>query len=203
MKIKAFVSSLFIAGVLATSSLPVYAKTDTLIIAGGGFWSVESDFSHIPGVIEVVSGYTGGTVANPTYELVASKTTGHFEAVMVSFDDSMVSLQELVDYYWKTIDPTDAEGQFCDKGAPYRTALFYQNDTQKQVFEQSLAEVTAKKPFKEAIVTQILPALPFYQAEEYQQDYFEKNPVSYKYYRRSCGRDDRVESLWGELVSDH
>ncbi|MEZ5476087.1 MAG: peptide-methionine (S)-S-oxide reductase MsrA [Thiolinea sp.] len=179
----------------------VQAKTDTLILAGGCFWCVESDFEKLPGVDTVVSGYTGGTVENPSYEQVSSHTTGHFEAVTITFDDEKVSLRSLVDYYWKTIDPTDPEGQFCDKGSPYRTALFYQNEAQKTVFAESLAAVTDSKPFADPIVTQILPAKPFYPAEDYHQGYYQKNPLRYNYYRFSCGREARIQSLWGEVAS--
>ena len=195
--------SLLTAALLATSAQAAHAKTDTLILAGGCFWCVESDFEHVAGVESVESGYTGGTVENPSYEQVSAHTTGHFEAVTIRFDDEKVSLKSLVDYYWKTIDPTDPKGQFCDKGEPYHTALFYQNEAQKKVFEDSLTEINADKPFAAPIVTQVLPAKPFYPAEDYHQDYYKKNPVRYNYYRYSCGRDARVKELWGEVVSKH
>jgi len=177
------------------------AAPQTMIVAGGCFWCVESDFELVKGVSDVVSGYTGGHSKNPTYQQVSSEKTGHFEAVEIHFDDDIVSLKALADYYWKTIDPTDAEGQFCDKGTPYKTAMFYQNDQQKTVFESSLAKVEQTKPFKADIVTQILPAATFYPAEDYHQSYYTKNPIRYAFYRSSCGRDNRIESLWGEVAS--
>lgn len=157
-----FKTVLLVASVtLASFSTLAHAKTDTLIVAGGCFWCVESDFEGKTGVLDVVSGYTGGTTPNPTYKQVSHTETGHFEAVQISFDDSKVSLKELVDYYWRTIDPTDPQGQFCDKGSTYRTALFYQTEAQKQVFETSLQELNATKPFAAPVVTQLLPAKPF------------------------------------------
>lgn len=177
------------------------AEERSVIVAGGCFWCVESDFEGFPGVINAVSGYINGSVENPTYRQVASKKTGHFEAVRITYDDSQVSLKELVDYFWLTIDPTDDKGQFCDKGSPYYTGLFYQDDAQKQVFEDSLKAVKASKPFKDAIVTPILPAETFYTAEGYHQDYYKKNKYRYNYYRSACGRDRRIKSLWGKVAS--
>ena len=175
--------------------------TETLIVAGGCFWCVESDFEKHEGVIKAVSGYINGSVPNPSYRQVAGKKTGHFEAVEITYDPAKVSLNELTEYFWKTIDPTDAYGQFCDKGSPYKTALFYQNDQQKQVFEMSLNTISTTKPFEAAIVTEVLAAQTFYLAEEYHQDYYKKNKIRYKYYRASCRRDARIEDLWGEVVS--
>lgn len=191
---------LLLTGVTTFSSMS-QAAPQTMIVAGGCFWCVESDFELVQGVSDVVSGYTGGHTENPTYSQVSAKNTGHFEAVVIHFDDDIVSLKTLADYYWKTIDPTDAEGQFCDKGSPYKTAMFYQDDQQKAVFEASLAKVKKTKPFKNDIVTEILPAKKFYPAEEYHQSYYTKNPIRYAFYRASCGRDNRIESLWGEVAS--
>uniref|UniRef100_UPI003515DEC7 peptide-methionine (S)-S-oxide reductase MsrA n=2 Tax=Oceanospirillaceae TaxID=135620 RepID=UPI003515DEC7 len=153
------------------------------------------------GVIDVVSGYTGGHQENPTYKQVSSGKTGHYEAVEITFDDEKVSLETLANYYWKTIDPTDDKGQFCDKGTPYLTAMFYQNDEQKAVFEASLKNVEQTKPFDATIVTPIIAASTFYLAEDYHQSYYTKNPIRYNYYRSSCGRDSRIEELWGEVVT--
>lgn len=186
---------------LLTSPHLVQAETQTMIAAGGCFWCVESDYENVEGVLDVVSGYTGGHVANPSYRAVSSKQTGHYEAVKITFDDEIVSLKSLTDYFWKTIDPTDERGQFCDKGSPYFTGLFYQNEEQQSVFESSLAEVNQSKPFKDDIVTPILAAKAFYLAENYHQDYYKKNPIRYTYYRTSCGRDRKIESLWGEVAS--
>ncbi|SBS30412.1 Peptide methionine sulfoxide reductase MsrA 2 [Marinomonas aquimarina] len=177
------------------------AEQQTMIAAGGCFWCVESDFESVEGVIDVVSGYTGGHVANPTYQQVSGKKTGHYEAVKITFDDEIVSLRELTEYYWRTIDPTDASGQFCDKGEPYRTGLFYQNEEQRQVFAASKAQVIESKPFAGDIVTEIMPAKEFYLAEDYHQDYYLKNNLRYKFYRYNCGRDSRIEDLWGEVAS--
>lgn len=191
---------LLLSGAATFSSLS-QAAPQTMIVAGGCFWCVESDFELVQGVSDVVSGYIGGHTDNPTYKQVSSGKTGHFEAVVINFDDEVVSLKALADYYWKTIDPTDAAGQFCDKGSPYKTAMFYQDDKQKAVFEASLAKVEKSKPFKDDIVTEILPAKKFYPAEEYHQSYYTKNPIRYAYYRASCGRDSRIEDLWGEVAS--
>ena len=190
-----------IGSLILTSSLSSQAATQTMIVAGGCFWCVESDFEKIDGVIDVVSGYTGGHQENPTYKQVSSGKTGHYEAVEITFDDEKVSLETLANYYWKTIDPTDDKGQFCDKGTPYLTAMFYQNDEQKAVFEASLKNVEQTKPFDATIVTPILAASTFYLAEDYHQSYYTKNPIRYNYYRSSCGRDNRIEELWGEVVT--
>ncbi|AEF53484.1 peptide-methionine (S)-S-oxide reductase MsrA [Marinomonas posidonica] len=178
-----------------------HAEQQRLIVAGGCFWCVESDFEKVPGVIKVESGYTGGQTLKPTYKQVSLGKTGHYEAVEIVFEDDQVSLTSLVDYFWKTIDPTDASGQFCDKGAPYRTGLFYQNESQRAIFEASLAKITKEKPFNADIVTPILPASEFYLAEQYHQDYYKKNPIRYGFYRSSCGRDRTIEQLWGEVAS--
>lgn len=194
------VGSLLLAGIAVFSGAS-YAAPQTMIVAGGCFWCVESDFELVEGVSDVISGYTGGHTKNPTYKQVSSDKTGHFEAAEIHFDDEIVSLKALAEYYWKTIDPTDADGQFCDKGTPYKTAMFYQNNRQKAVFEASLAHVQKNKPFKDDIVTQLLPAATFYPAEEYHQSYYTKNPIRYAFYRSSCGRDNRIERLWGNVAS--
>ncbi|MCV2403634.1 peptide-methionine (S)-S-oxide reductase MsrA [Marinomonas sp. C2222] len=188
-----------IGGIAITNT--IQAAPQTMIVAGGCFWCVESDFEKVEGVTKAVSGYIGGHLDNPTYKQVARGKTGHFEAVEITFDDEVVSLDTLAHYFWRTIDPTDAYGQFCDKGAPYKTAMFYQDEAQKSVFEASLAEANETKPFKADIVTEILPADTFYLAEEYHQDYYKKSPVRYGFYRSSCRRDSRIESLWGSVAS--
>lgn len=182
-------------------STPLLAEAKSLIVAGGCFWCVESDFEKIPGVTGAVSGYINGHTKNPTYKQVSGKKTGHYEAVKISYDDSKVTLEALTEYFWKTIDPTDCKGQFCDKGQPYLTGLFYQNKAQKTVFETSLKNLEQNKPFKESIATKILKADTFYKAEKYHQDYYTKNPLRYRFYRSSCGRDKRIKQLWGEVVS--
>ena len=167
--------------------------------AGGCFWCTESDFDKVPGVISTTSGYTGGNVANPTYQQVSAKTTGHAEAVQIVFDPAKVSYQQLLARYWSSIDPTTLDRQFCDVGTPYRTAIFAHDATQLEAARKSLADLEKSKPFKEPIVTQIVPASTFYPAEEYHQNYHTKNPVRYNYYRQSCGRDARLQQLWGKL----
>jgi len=180
---------------LAQTAVPPTAKT---VFAGGCFWCVESDFDKIPGVISTTSGYTGGTVANPSYEQVSSKQTGHAEAVEVVFDPRKVSYEQLVERFWRTIDPTTKDRQFCDFGTPYRTAIFAQDGAQLKAAEASKAALEKSKPFKEPIVTEVVMGGPFYPAEEYHQDYYKKNPLRYQYYRSSCGRDARLKQLWGE-----
>ncbi len=170
---------------------------DSLILAGGCFWCVEADFEKVPGVIEAVSGYTGGRTENPTYKDVTYNDTGHYEAAKITFDPSIITNDELLDYYWTTIDPTDPNGQFCDKGDSYRTAIFARPD-QIEAAQASLAEIKENKPFSNPIVTPVLPAKTFYNAEEYHQDYYKKNPVRYRLYRTSCGRDARLKKLWGD-----
>jgi len=166
--------------------------------AGGCFWCVESDFDKIPGVLSTTSGYIGGTVPNPTYEQVSGKHTGHAEAVEVVYDPTKVSYERLVDYFWHTIDPTVKDRQFCDAGSPYRSAIFALDAEQLKIAHASKSRLEQTKPFKAPIVTEIAMAGPFYPAESYHQDYYTKNPLRYKYYRLTCGRDARLKELWGE-----
>ena len=204
-----------VLGLLATVAVPVYAQTAPAaasaaaatpqptitakaVFAGGCFWCVESDFDKIPGVLATISGYTGGKTAKPTYEQVSSHSTGHAEAVEVLYDPARVTYQRLVEYFWHTIDPTVKDQQFCDRGSPYRSAIFPQNDEQLKIAQASLAALEKTKPFKAPIVTEITLATAFYPAEEYHQDYYKKNPVRYKYYRNGCGRDARLVQLWGD-----
>ncbi|MBL8325116.1 MAG: peptide-methionine (S)-S-oxide reductase MsrA [Rubrivivax sp.] len=173
------------------------ARTEMATFAGGCFWCVEADFDKVPGVISTTSGYTGGTVPNPSYEQVAAKRTGHAEVVRIVFDPARVSYAQLLEKYWRTIDPTVRDRQFCDAGSPYRTAIYAHDDAQLAAARASLAALEKSKPFKEPIVTSIERAGPFYAAEDYHQDYYKKNPVRYTYYRTSCGRDARLKQLWG------
>ena len=170
----------------------------TALFAGGCFWCIEADFEKLDGVVDVVSGYTGGAANTADYKTVTYKKTGHFEAVKVSYDPTQVSYAELVDYFWKHIDPTDSRGQFCDKGDSYKSAVFYASNEEKQIIEQSIEQLNATKSFSEDIVTTVAAAKPFYLAETYHQDYYKKNPIRYNYYRKGCGRDARVEELWGK-----
>ena len=178
------------------SSIPATAKT--AIFAGGCFWCIESDFEKLDGVYEAESGYTGGSAETADYQTVTYVETGHYEAVEVSYDPNKVSYSDLVEYFWKHIDPTDPRGQFCDKGSSYRSAIFYGNDEEQEIVEKSLASLEQNKPFDGDIVTAIGAAQPFYSAEDYHQDYYKKNPVRYRLYRSGCGRDKRVEQLWGK-----
>ena len=167
------------------------------IFAGGCFWCVESDFDKVPGVLSTTSGYIGGRTVNPTYNEVSSKQTGHAEAVQIVFDPAKVTYAQLVEHYWRTIDPTTKDRQFCDAGSPYRTAIFAVDAGQLQTANTSKAALEKSKPFKEAVVTEVVMAGTFYAAEDYHQDYYKKNPVRYNYYRSSCGRDARLKQLWG------
>lgn len=169
---------------------------EEMIIAGGCFWCAESDFEKINGVREAISGYTGGSLDNPTYKQVGTNRTGHLEAVKVIYDPTVVTYRQLVDKYWRTVDPTDSRGQFCDKGHSYTTAIFV-TPQQRADAENSLQQIKANKPFDAAIVTPILPAVTFYDAEGYHQDYYKKNSAHYYRYRRGCRRDARTEELWG------
>ena len=178
---------------------PAPAGLAKATLAGGCFWCVESDFDKVPGVISTTSGYIGGKVANPTYEQVSAKVTGHAEAVEIVYDPKRVSYEQLVEYFWRTIDPTTKDRQFCDAGSPYRTAIYAHDAQQLAMANASRTKLEQTKPFKEPIVTEIALAGPFYAAEDYHQDYYKKNPVRYKYYRTSCGREARIEQLWGGL----
>ena len=180
----------------ATGAVSV-AATAKATFAGGCFWCVESDFDKIPGVISTTSGYTGGQTVNPSYEQVSSHATGHAEAVEVVYDPAKVSYQQLVAYFWHTIDPTVKDQQFCDHGSPYRTVIFAHDAEQLKTAQASRIALEKSKPFKAAIVTDIVLAGAFYPAEEYHQNYATKNPIRYTYYRRSCGRDARLQQLWG------
>jgi peptide-methionine (S)-S-oxide reductase len=189
---------LFLAAMLAV--VPAQAqKTEKAIFAAGCFWCTEAAFQDVPGVVSAVSGYTGGTVKNPTYEEVSSGRTGHAESVEVTFDPAKVSYDQLLDIFWVNHDPTVTNRQFCDSGTQYRPAIFYLNDEQKRLAEASKAKWEKRKPFPQPILTQIVPAGQFWPAEEYHQDYYRKNPLQYRFYVTGCGRYARLDSLWGEL----
>lgn len=170
---------------------------ETAIFAGGCFWCVESDFDKVPGVVETISGYTGGTSADPTYKTVSHGGTGHIEALKVTFDPNKVSYDRLLNVFWRSVDPTDAGGQFCDRGDSYVTAVFAANDMQRRLAEATKKAIEDAKTLDKPIVTTIRKASRFYPAETYHQNYYKKNPVRYKFYRYSCGRDARVKALWG------
>jgi len=176
---------------------PSNSHEEIATLAGGCFWCVESDFDKVDGVTATISGYTGGHVKNPTYKQVSAGGTGHAESVEVHYDPTKVSYSQLLDVFWHSIDPTVKDQQFCDVGHQYRTAIFYHTDEQKRLAEASKAALERSKPFKEPIVTEIVPASTFYPAEEYHQDFYKKNPLRYHFYRYNCGRDQRLTALWG------
>jgi len=185
---------LLVAGLLSYGTI---AKADKAYFAGGCFWCMESDFEKLEGVTDVVSGFTGGTVKNPTYR---GNHDGHYEAVEVTYDPAKVSYKELLDYYWVNIDPFDARGQFCDKGFSYLSAIFVSNDKEKKLAEKSRENVVKQFPDKK-VITPILNTSTFYPIkgeESYHQDYYKNNPVRYKYYRWRCGRDQRLKEIWGD-----
>jgi peptide-methionine (S)-S-oxide reductase len=172
------------------------------IFAGGCFWCMEPPFDKLDGVTATVSGYTGGTVANPTYEQVSSGRTGHYEAVRVEYDPTRVTYERLLDVFWHNIDPLDGTGQFCDKGPQYLSAIFPRDEQQRSAAEASKAALEQAGKLRGPIVTRILPAGPFYPAEEYHQDFYKKSPLKYAFYRRGCGRDARLEQVWGPAAKE-
>ena len=175
----------------------------TATFAGGCFWCMEGPFDELDGVLSTTSGYTGGYTANPTYAQVSAGVTGHAEAVEVAYDPQRISYQELLTVYWRNIDPTTPNGQFCDHGDQYRPAIFYHNEAQRRLAEASKEEIERTKTFSAPIVTEITQATEFYPAEEDHQDYYRKNPIRYKFYRLTCGRDARLTELWGSDRERH
>ena len=180
------------------ASAPTVASSGVAILAGGCFWCTESDFDKVPGVIETTSGYIGGHIDNPTYEQVSAGSSGHIEAVRVRFDPSKTSYAKLLEAFWPTIDPVTANAQFCDRGPQYRSAIFYSNAEEQQQAEASKAALEKSGRLPAPVVTEILAASTFYPAEDYHQDYYQRNPLRYNYYRSGCGRDQRLEQLWGK-----
>jgi peptide methionine sulfoxide reductase msrA/msrB len=181
------------------SRMPMVEKeiqTKTAVFAGGCFWCTESDFEMIPGVLGAVSGYTGGTVSNPTYEQVSAGGTGHVEAVQVIYDPARITYEQLLDVFWRHINPTDGGGQFVDRGSQYGSVIFYVDDDQRRLSEASKAALTSSGQFDRPIATEIRPLGPFYKAEEYHQDYYKKNRVRYNYYRWNSGRDQFLTEAW-------
>lgn len=177
-------------------------ETATAIFAGGCFWCMEKPFDELPGVLDTTSGYTGGRVANPTYGQVSSGGTGHVEAVQVTYDPAQVSYDQLLEVFWRNVDPVDNRGQFCDKGSQYRSAIFYQNDEQATAAEEAKQLLATSGKFNQRIATDIRAAADFYAAEDYHQNYYQTHPVRYKVYRYACGRDQRLEEVWGEALSE-
>ncbi|WP_237066440.1 peptide-methionine (S)-S-oxide reductase MsrA [Microbulbifer guangxiensis] len=193
------VGLLTIAGLLSMAVLvnaqEARGNIQTAVFAGGCFWCMEPPYDKLDGVLKTTSGYSGGKVANPTYEQVSGGGTGHAEVVQVTYDADKISYAQLLDVFWKNVDPLDGGGQFCDRGDQYRSAIFYGNAEEKQLAEASKQQVAQQlgKP----VATQVVPEATFYPAEDYHQDYYQRNPVRYKYYRYRCGRDQRLEEVWG------
>jgi peptide-methionine (S)-S-oxide reductase len=195
----------FAALVLLSLSLALNAATTVKVppghavatFAGGCFWCMEPPYDKLPGVSATISGYMGGRTLNPTYEEVSSGLTGHAEVVQVVYDPAKVSYEKLLEVFWVNIDPTVKDRQFCDSGSQYRTAIFYHDEAQRKAAEASKAALAKAKPFKEPLVTSIEMAGTFYPAEDYHQDYYQKNPLKYQLYRSGCGRDARLRQLWG------
>ncbi len=185
--------SCFLAGFTSYS-----ASAAEAVFAGGCFWCTESDFEKVPGVTSAVSGYIGGHVDHPTYKQVSAGGTGHAESVKVTYDPQVVSYEQLLQVFWHAVDPLVKDRQFCDGGHQYRSAIFYLNDEQKQLAEASKTELVNSGMLKGTIYTEISPATTFWPAEDYHQDYYKKNPVRYKIYRYGCGRDSRLEDIWGD-----
>ena len=183
----------------AERTAPVPAA-ERATFAGGCFWCVEAAFEGMAGVLSVTSGFSGGPEKNPTYEMVSSGTTGHAEAVQVVFDPKRISYSRLLDLFWHNIDPTQADGQFCDHGRQYRSAIFWEGETQRRLAEDSKRALEASKRLKRPIVTQIVRFTAFYPAEQYHQDYYKKNPADYGAYRLGCGRDRRLREIWGSAA---
>ena len=195
--VKEFLVSLCVLGLgLAPSMVFAQAKYEKAVFAGGCFWCMTPPFEKLNGVNKVVAGYTGGKGANPTYQDYEEK--GHLEAVEVTFDPSKVTYNELLDVYWRQVNPTDSGGQFCDRGPQYRPAIFYRNEEQKKSAEASKAKLDQSKKFDQPLTTEIIAAPAFYPAEEYHQDYYKKHPIQYKFYRFKCGRDQFLEKIWGK-----
>lgn len=173
------------------------------VFAGGCFWCMQPAYDHLPGVVATRVGYTGGDKKNPTYEEVSDGGTGHAESIEVTYDPKKITYRELLNVFWHSIDPTNPDGQFCDVGHQYRSAIFFNGPEQEREARESKAELEKSKPFKAPIVTEIVPASTFWPAEEYHQKYYVKNPVRYRFYRYNCGRDRRLRELWGAASGGH
>ena len=193
MKTKSIFIGIMSVAVLAGAG----QKEKKATFAGGCFWCMEPPFDELDGVVATISGYTGGTLENPTYEQVSSGGTGHTEALQILYDPAKVSYRTLLVVFWRNVDPTDPAGQFCDRGSQYRTAIFYHTEEQRRLAEMSRQEIEKSGNLPKAVVTPIRPTSTFYEAEEYHQDYYKKNPFRYKFYRRGCGRDRVLARLWG------
>ncbi len=187
---------------MSPQSSPPQTNTRAAVFAGGCFWCTEADFEKVPGVIDAISGYTGGEAVKPTYEQVSAGGTGHLESVRVIFDPDQVTYPQLLDVFWRHVDPTDAGGQFVDRGSQYRSAIFYADDEQHRLAEESKKQLAASGRFNQPIITEILPLGAFYPAEEYHQDYYKKDSVQYHFYRFYSGRDRFLEKAWGKPMKN-
>ena len=185
--------------VLGLFSLSAKSATEEIILAGGCFWCVESDFESVPGVVDAVSGFSGGhTDTDVTYANVTAGGTGHREVVKITFDPEIIPAAEIIDIFWRSVDPTDAGGQFCDRGESYSTAIYTTNNSQRKIAAESIEKINASGKLPKPIITPIITAGEFYAAEEYHQNYYKKRPIRYKFYRSTCGRDAKVKKLWGD-----
>ena len=194
------VSRLVVFGIFSVATVILVSapgRTETATFAGGCFWCMEPPFDKLKGVRSTTSGYIGGRLKNPTYDAVSRGGTGHAEAVQIVFEPEKISYTQLLEVFWRNIDPTTPDRQFCDRGTQYRSAIFYHSETQKQLAQESKKALLQSGRFRSKIVTEIVPASEFYRAEEYHQDYYVKNPLQYQEYRFRCGRDQRLGELWG------
>jgi peptide-methionine (S)-S-oxide reductase len=187
----------------AADAVPTPQPTATATFAGGCFWCMEPPFEKLPGVVSVTSGYSGGPEKNPTYEQVSAGKTGHMESIQIVYDPKKIAYSKLLDVFWHNIDPTQRDGQFCDRGTQYRSAIFYSNATQRRLAEESKLGIEKSRGLTRPIVTPIVAFRAFYRAEEYHQDYYKKNPTDYDAYRTGCGRDKRLQALWGAEAAEH
>ena len=198
-------TTLWLVAMLLAAGPQVYAEQPTATsgtatkayFAGGCFWCMEEAFEKLDGVLDVVSGYMGGSVKNPSYEQVSAGQTGHAESVEVRYDPAKVTYTQLLEAFWRNVDPITPNAQFCDHGTQYRAVIFYQGEDERRAAEDSKRAIEQSKRFSTPIVTQLTAASEFYPAEEYHQDFYKKNPIRYKYYKFTCGRAQRLESLWG------
>ena len=190
-----FAWSLSLPAIADTATEP---KLESVVLGGGCFWCIEADYEKLDGVVDVISGYAGGHVKNPSYKQVSTGRSGHIEVVKVTYDANKINYSQILDYFWRHIDPTRDDGQFCDAGPQYRPAIFYQDEAQKKLALASTNQIEQSKPFAQPLKVELIQATRFYPAEDYHQDYYKKNPIRYNFYRYNCGRDARIEQLWGE-----
>jgi peptide-methionine (S)-S-oxide reductase len=187
---------IFLACLVTMPALTYSTQSNVAVFAGGCFWTMQSDFDNVPGVLKTTAGYTGGNIPNPSYEQVENGDTGHYESVQVVFDPAKTSYQQLLDVYWHNTDPDNGDGQFCDTGSQYRPVIFYINEKQKEMAESSKQALIKSGRFPQ-VMTQILPASAFYPAEAYHQEFYRTHSVQYQLYKTGCGRDRELQKIWG------